>query len=134
MEEDLRALLIAAAATGTLLTPAVGINWHVHPQGAGLPGIVLNLVTGAEPYAQDGPIGLLQAQVQVDVYALDAAVAVRLAREVRDVLSGYRGPGAAGRFEGVFLTATRSGREGGTNEAERPFRQGMDFDVNWRAS
>lgn len=71
--------------------------------------------------------------MQVDVYALTGDLAVRLAREVRNILDAFRGAGATGFFEGIFLTATRSGREGGANEAERPFRQSMDFDVNWRA-
>lgn len=134
MEEDLRDLLLTAAETGTLLTEDTPVNWGVHPQGAGLPGVVLNRIGGAEGYTQAGPDGLTRAAVQIDVYALDQAVAVRLAREVKGVLSGHRGAGTLGFFEGIFLTATRSGREGGTNEAERPFRQSMDFDVKWRAT
>jgi hypothetical protein len=134
MEEDFRDLLRTAAASGVLLTPAVEVNWVEHPQGRALPGIVLTLVSGLEGYTQAGPDGLTRAVVQVDVYAMAHHVAVGLAREVRTVLSGHRDFGTRGFFEGIFLTATRSGREGGTNEAERPFRQSMDFDVNWRAS
>lgn len=134
LEDDLRGLLLAAAAGGAVLTPAVQVNWGVHPQGVALPGVVLTLVAGGEGIAQDGPTGLEQVQVQIDAYAGTAGVAAALAREIRTVLHGFRGNGATGFFEGIFLTATRSGREGGSNEAERPFRQSMDFDVNWRAT
>jgi hypothetical protein len=132
MEEDLRDLLQAAAVTGTLLTPSVEVNWGSHPQGTALPGVVLNTIGGAEGYTQAGRNGLSQASVQIDVYGLVHDDVVGLAREIRDALSGFRGEGTTGFFEGIFLTATRSGREGGTNEAERPFRRSMDFDVNWR--
>ena len=134
LEDDLRGLLLAAAAGGAVLTPAVEVNWDAHPQGVALPGVVLTLVAGSEGIAQDGPNGLEQVVVQVDAYADTPGVAMALAREIRTVLHGFRGDGASGFFEGIFLTATRRGREGGTNEAERVFRQGMDFDVNWRAT
>jgi hypothetical protein len=134
LEEDLRGLLLAAAAGGAALTPAVEVNWDVHTQGVALPGVVLTLVSGGEGIAQDGPTGLEQVAVQVDAYAATPGAALALAREIRTVLHGFRGDGATGFFEGIFLTATRSGREAGANEAERPFRQSMDFDVNWRAT
>lgn len=130
MEEDLRHLVGSVADPETGGT--VEVNWVVHPQGVPLPAVVLNLIAGAEGYTQQGPDGLTQASVQVDVYALDLERAVALARVVRDALSGFRGAGRTGFFEGIFQTATRSGREGGTNEADRPFRHSMDFDVNWR--
>lgn len=135
MEEDLRALLLAAAGGDHVhLVEGLPINWLVHPQGEPLPAVVLNLIGGAEGYTMQGRDGLFRGAVQIDAYAHDLAQAVHLGREVEAVLSGYRGPGAAGVFGGIFLTATRMTREGGTNEAERPFRRSMDFDVNWRAT
>lgn len=134
MEEDLRALLFTAALSGRLFTSEIEINWGEHPQGSALPGVVLNMISQAEGYTQAGRNGLTQATVQIDVYGPDYATVVGVAREIRDALSGWRGEAACGFFEGIFLTATRSGREGGTNEAERPFRESMDFDVNWRAT
>lgn len=137
MEEDFKALLTAADGGAYPLLAAATVNWFEHPQGQPLPCVVLHKVSGAEPYAQDGRTGLVQARVQVDVWA-DAGPsdALLLAREIEALLSGYRGAvsGGLGRFQGIFLTSTRSGREGGSNEAERPFRQTMDFDVNWRAT
>jgi hypothetical protein len=134
MEEDLRKLLLTAALSGRLFTTETEVNWGEHPQGATLPGVVLNTVSQAEGYTQAGRNGLTEATVQIDVYGPDYAGVVGVAREIRDALSGWRGEAVCGFFEGIFLTATRSGREGGTNEAERPFRESMDFDVKWRAT
>jgi hypothetical protein len=136
MERDLLGLLVAASAGGggVHLAPGLPINWLVHPQGEPLPAVVLNIVSGAEGYTMQGRDGLLRARVQVDAYAHDLTQALVLGGEIEDALSGFRGAGADGFFEGVFLTSVRMGREGGANEAERPFRRGMDFEVNWRAT
>lgn len=135
MEEDLLALLQSAAGGGFVhLVPGLPINWLVHPQGVTRPAVVLNLVSGTEGYTMQGKDGLFRGTVQVDVYADDAEVAVQLGREIAAVLSGFRGPAAVGVFGGIFMISVRLGREGGTNEAERPYRRSMDFDVNWRAT
>lgn len=127
MEEELRALLTGSAAV-TAIAPAGRINWGTHPQGAGLPGIVLNVVSGAERYTMQGPDGLSVARVQVDCWAQDYGQAKGLSRAVLAALSGYRGGG----FRGVFHETTRDSREGGSNEAERPFRVSLDFTAIWR--
>src|SRR3989304_2505917 len=113
MEEAFRALLVAASA-GTALAPAARINWGAHPQGAALPAIVLTVIGDAESHTLAGPDGLSQGRVQVDCYAASYKAAKQLARAVRAALDGYRG----GNFSGVFLAASRDGREGGTNEAD----------------
>lgn len=134
MEQALRDLLLAAAVAGDIVPGGIEVSWQEHPQGVPLPGIVLNLVSGDEPLAQDGPVGLEQATVQVDVYSMDRDQAQAIGAQVRSLLNGFRGVGSGARFEGIFLTATRAGRESGSNEAERPYRRSMDFDVNWRTA
>ena len=128
-QRDLRDLVVSATNTAF---DVIEVSWDEHPQGVGLPGVVLHQVSRSQGYTHDGPDGLTRASVQVDVFSLRQDQAEYGADAVAAFLSGYRGAGATGFFEGIFLTATRSGREGGTNEAERPFRQSMDFDVNWR--
>ncbi|MGR3452880.1 DUF3168 domain-containing protein [Pseudooceanicola sp.] len=121
MEEELRALLLADSGVTALASDRV--NFGAHPQGEPLPAVVLNTISGAEGYTLSGPDGLLQARVQVDVYALTYGDAKRLARAVIAVLSGYSG----GSFQGVFHESSRDSREDG--EARRPFRVSMDFTV-----
>jgi hypothetical protein len=127
MEEALRALLTSSAAV-TELVPAARIAWDSAPQGAGFPLIVLRVVSGFDEAHMQGPNGMTQARIQADCYALTPAAARAVSRAVRDCLHFYRG----GDLLGVFHAGTRSGREGGSNEAERPFYVGLDFTLTWR--
>lgn len=127
MEEAFRAILLGASGV-TAFAPAGRINWGEHPQGAGLPGVVITSVSGAEGLTLKGPDGLLIARLQVDCYAGSFGTAKQLSRAVVAVLHGYRGGG----FRLVEHLATRESRESGTNEAARPFRVSLDFTITWR--
>lgn len=125
MEEEFRALLIADP---TVAAQAEGrVNYVTHPQGQPLPAIVLNLVSDAEQYTLDGRDRLTDARIQVDCYGDVYGDAKRLSRAAQDLLSGYRG----GKFQGIFHVGSRDGREGGSNEVERPYRTSMDFIVRY---
>lgn len=124
MEEALRARLMASSGLS-----GVPVNWGTHPQGLALPGIVLNVVSGAEGLTLTGPDGLTPSRVQVDCYATTYSAAKTLSRDVVASLHGYR----ANSLRLVQHVATREGREGGSNEAERPNRVSLDFETHWRA-
>lgn len=126
MEEDFRALVLAIPA----LSGTVGgrVNWGGSPQGVPHPTIVMTVIDDAAGPTYVGPDGLSQARVQVDCWALTYREAKTVSRAVRDGLDGYRG----GRFQGVFLISARDGREGGSDEIERPFRVSLDFHIHWR--
>jgi hypothetical protein len=128
MEEAFRAVLTSASSV-TALVPASRINWGSHPQGAGLPGVVLTVVSGAEGLHLTGRDGLSQGRVQVDCYGATYTSAKAVARAVTTRLHGY----SASSLRLVQHVATRDGREGGSNEAERPFRVSLDFETHWRA-
>lgn len=128
MEQALRAILLASSGV-TSLAPAARINWGAHPQGAALPALVLNVVSDAEGMVMNGPNGLSEGRVQIDAYADTYGDAKALARAVRTLLHGLRNT----NFRLVMHVATRDSREGGTNEAERPYRVSMDFTTAWRA-
>lgn len=127
MEEELRSLLLATSA----VTDIVGdkINWGSMPQGQEYPGVALHVIDEVSENTMTGPDGLLQGRVQVDCYALTYRQAKLLSRAIRTRLDGYRGGG----FSGIFLAGARDSREGGTNEADRPFRVSLDFLTNWRS-
>lgn len=128
MEEAFRAILLASAGVTALASTRV--NYGEHPQGMAGPYIVLTVVDDAEGHTMTGPDGMSQGRVQVDCYAATYGAAKGLARAARVALDGYSG----GSFGGVFLAATRDGREGGTNEADRPFRVSLDFLTHWSTS
>lgn len=124
MEEQLRSLLLADPSITAITSH---INWGAHPQGEAFPGAVLYVISDNEEYTLQGPDGLSAIRVQIDCYALTYGAAKQLSRAIRAKLSGYSG----GQFQGVFLAGLRDGREGGTNEADRPFRVSMDFMVHF---
>lgn len=126
MEEELRALLLATGPVTALC--GTRIDWTASPQGALLPRLVLGLTSGAEGATLLGRDGLFQGSAQIDAWAVTRRAAADLGRAVVARLHGYKGGG----FSGVFLIATRDGREGGSGEADRPFRVSMDFTLNWR--
>ncbi|MGB1389498.1 MAG: DUF3168 domain-containing protein [Paracoccaceae bacterium] len=125
MEELIRALLLADGGVAALAGDRV--NFGSHPQGEGWPGVVLNTISDAEGYTLRGPDGLSRARVQADCYALTYGEAKRFSRAVRTVLSGHSDSG----MQGVFHAGSRDGREGGTNEAERPYRVSLDFLITY---
>lgn len=125
MEEQFRAVLLADSGVSSLAGSRV--NYTTHPQGQPLPGVVLNVVSDAEEYTLQGTTGVSEARIQADCYADTYGAAKGLSRAVRALLSGYTG----GSFQGVFHVGTRDGREGGSNEAERPYRVSMDFMVHF---
>jgi len=125
MEEEFRALLLATSAVTALV--GTRINWGVHPQGASLPAIVLNTVSGFDGLHMNGT-GPHEGRVQVDCYATTFGAAKAASRAVIEVLHAYRGGG----FLFIQHSSTRDSREGGSNEADRPYRTGLDFNTTWR--
>lgn len=125
MEEEIRALLLADS--GVSGHAGTRVSFGAHPQGQPFPGVVLNTISGMDDLTAGGPSGLSESRIQVDCYAETYGAAKLLSRAVKTALSGYSGGG----LQGVFHASTRDGREGGTNEAERPFRVSMDFMVQF---
>lgn len=122
MEEELYTLL-----TSNLSVPDAAIGWMTAPQGVGYPKVVLNVIADAEGLVMNGPNKLFEGIVQIDVYAMDRAAAKTVSRAIRTLLHGYR----AGQFKLIRHDRTRDTREGGSNEAERPYRVSMDFTTAW---
>jgi hypothetical protein len=125
MEQQLRALLLADSGVSSLAGSRV--NWGAHPQGQPYPASVLTTISEDEGYTLDGPDGVTRSRVQIDCYADGYAEAKQLSRAVRSLLSGYQN----GAFQGVFLAGSRDSREGGSNDAARPYRASMDFMVQF---
>ncbi len=122
MEEELQLLL---QANLTVADQAIG--WFTAPQGIGYPKVVLNVIADAEGLVMNGPNGLIEGIVQIDVYSLIRSEAKTVSRAIRAALHGYRG----GQFKLIRHDRTRDTREGGSNDAERPYRVSMDFFTAW---
>lgn len=129
MEEQFRAILAANAGVAAIV-PLARINFYTHPQGASLPAMVLNVISGAEGVTLTGRDGLERGRVQVDCYATTYSGAKTLGRAAHDAMHAYSGGGFS-LIEGV---AMGDFREGGSNEAERPYRFRLDFNTHWRSA
>lgn len=127
MEEELRAILLASSGVTALV--AKRVNYGTHPQGTPLPALVLNVISDAEDLHMNGPNGLFQGRVQVDAYGMTYGTVKAVSRAVRAALHCYRGGG----FRLITQVSARDSREGGSNEADRPYRVSMDFITAWRA-
>jgi hypothetical protein len=121
MEELIRARLLASSAVTALAGDR--IDFGSNAQGAENPRICMWTISDAEGLSLEGPDGLSQGRVQVDCYSDTYSSAKGLSRAVRAALDGHSGGG----LQLVRLIGTRDTREGGTNEADRPFRVSLDF-------
>lgn len=112
MEEAFTNYLLGA----TGLTDLVGqrITWATRPQASALPVIVLNKISGAPEYADEGEVGLLSARIQIDCWGETYAAAKGVAREVMTRLSGG---GASFTQEGMEFQAAFN--EDGQDSFER---------------
>jgi hypothetical protein len=128
MEEDFIALLRSSASV-LALVPAASISMGDAAQGTVRPSIVCRVISDAVDYTHSGPDRLQSGRVQVDCVALSYAAAKAISRAVILTLGGYRG----GAFSGIFHESTRDSREGGSNEAERPYLVSLDFMTHWRS-
>lgn len=128
MEEDLRAALLGAPAVAGLVGTRVA--WGELPQGAGLPGVVLQLVSQPREHVLDGVVGLVRSRVQVDCWAESYAGAKALGRAVAARLDGFDGAVGGTLFQGLFRDGARDGREPGAPGSAGYFRVSFDFLVN----
>ena len=125
MEEALIAILLANAGVAALVGARVYPG--VRPQGASLPAVIFNRISGQPGYTMDGPDGSSESRVQVDAYAGSYGATKALARAARLALSGLSGVHHGVTFQGVFMEGARDGFEG--ESPERIFRVSMDFTV-----
>lgn len=127
MEEALIARLLGSAAVIALISNRVFPG--AVPQGAPMPAIVLNVLTGAPLYADDGECGLAETRVQIDSWADSYAAAKKLGRAVHQALSAFDGTVNGVEFQSVTLEDERDLRESGANAAEYRYRNSRDFIV-----
>jgi hypothetical protein len=125
MREAFRALLTSATEI-TSLVPVDRINFWKHPQGAALPGIVLNVVSdGPYDHSLDGA-GIRDGRVQVDVYAKHYGTGVEIADAVEERLDSYSG----GPFQMIALITRPDTAEEVPTESP-VYRSSMDFLVRY---
>lgn len=130
MEEALIDFMLENPALVALVSDR--IDWQTRPQGASLPAITLQRVSGARDYAMEGPTGLVRSRMQVDCWGSTYASALGAARAVRDLLSGVRTAIGDIQLQGAFIDSERHDFEKDGNAAEGFHRVSMDF-IIWHS-
>ena len=125
MEKALRAYLIADATLSGLIDTRLA--WGVNDQGAIMPRVTLQKISGAPEYSDEGEAQLGQARVQVDCFAATYAGAIAIARAIRERVSGENFTQDDVTFD-VFIDAERDDFEPGEGGREI-YRYSMDLIV-----
>jgi hypothetical protein len=125
MEAALIAKLLAA--TGITALISTRINWSRRPQGAALPAIVLQRISGTPDVHHAGASGLVVSRVQVDCWAASYGSAKAVARAVETAITAQTFTQGATRFDVILID---SERDDSTDETTPLFRTSMDLMVH----
>jgi hypothetical protein len=125
IEEAIIQRLLATSAVATIV--GTGVYPGAKPQGAPLPAIVFNKISGAPLYDDKGEAGIEESRLQIDCWATSYTAAKGLARAVRDSLSAFFGTSEGVESLYCTLETERDLRESGSNAAEYLHRTSMDF-------
>ncbi len=121
MEELIVGRLLASAAVTAIAQQRVEFGGTA--QGSANPRVAVWTIDNGDGLVLTGPDGVQQGRVQVDAYADGASQALTLGRAITTALHGY----SEGALRAVSQISYRFTREGGANEADRPFRVSVDF-------
>lgn len=97
MEEALTAWLLGSTELSGLVSNR--LTWATRPQASALPAGVLQKISGAPLYADEGQVGLFTARIQVDWWGGTYAETVAAARAGAARLSGPSGRFTSGNFD-----------------------------------
>ena len=125
MEAALIAKLLATAGITALVSTR--INWSRRPQGAALPAIVLQRISGTPDVHHAGASGLVVSRVQVDCWAASYGAAKGVARAVETAITAQTFTQGATRFDVILID---SERDDSTDETTPLFRTSLDLMVH----
>lgn len=115
------------------------INKHDIPQGWDLPAVTYQRISTDREQGFSGPIGVLQARVDVTAWAADYGNAKILGEKIRLALNGVHGTYGGVVVRNIVLSSEEEDNElvkrGGDQEAtDRVYWVGLEFDVWFRES
>lgn len=123
-EEALTAFLLADAGLAAVV--AKRITWDERQQGASLPAIVLQVISGAPEASDEGRAGIESHRVQIDCWASTSLAAKTAARAVNAALEAVEMTSGDTVFEAVFLDAERDFSERGQGGRDL-YRRSLDY-------
>ncbi|WP_157014894.1 DUF3168 domain-containing protein [Mesorhizobium xinjiangense] len=90
------------------------------------PYLVLNRIDGIIDYHTQGPSGLVESRLQVDVYDVTRWGAEVTVRQVKAILSGYRN----GAIRGAFINDERDLPASDAGDVTQLFRISLDLTIH----
>ncbi len=115
-------------ALTALLAPVAGGRryWVRAPQTVTRPFVVLNRISGIPSYHYQGSSGFVASSVQIDVYADTYSACIAAARQIKGLLSGYKG----GANQGIFIDGERNLPAADAGEVSNLFRTSIDITIH----
>jgi hypothetical protein len=129
-EADVRTLILRPAVVDLIVDRVI---WEELPGATVRPCVCVWYITGEGGYTMDGPSGLNQTMIQIDVWG-DTFPAARAVRDaIQDGIDAYRGVIGSTDIQGVFFRGIRGGNEPSDGApAQRYSRQSLDAEI-WHA-
>lgn len=117
--KELITVLLASVAGGRRY-------WVAAPQDESVkPYLVLNRIDGVPDYHLQGASGLVESRLQIDIYDASRWGAETTSRQVKSILSGYRG----GMIRGVFINDERDLPASDAGNVTQLFRISLDLTI-----
>lgn len=131
MEKAIKSILVADATVLALVSTRVYPNWV--PQGASMPAISFNQVSGIRDYSMDGADGMAQTLYQIDCWATTYSETRDLADAVRGALSAYSGTIAGVTIDVAFLQDENDVPEySKQSDVAKRYGKSLDFTIWFR--
>lgn len=119
MEIDLRGLLLADTALMALIPNSGNVRINMVAQGVTGPAVSIWRISGSDDMTMQGPDGLYQSRVQIDVRCRDAdgyegsgwSAGQPIAARIKHLLSGYRGSAGNTNFRLISILSERQTSE-----------------------
>jgi len=121
LESDLSTLL----QTNTALTALVGTRFQYasDPQDLALPKVTIAKIQSTDFYSNDGPIGMVNALLQIDCVSLQLNQAKAVAAQVKGTLRGFSGTTGATTIGMISMSDERDIPEPLDAGREKPWQK-----------
>jgi len=104
--------------------------WLRAPQGTKLPYVVMQRITGIRDRHFQGPSGLVESRVQIDLYDTTYGGVSVMGRSVVSLLSGRR----VGIIQAIFIDSERDLPAADAGDVKQLFRKSVDIIIHHKES
>lgn len=122
MEEAIIAILLADSGVVGYFSDRINFVKRP-PANSSFPACTLRRITGERQYSTEAPVGLVSANLQIDVWGESYSSAKLSSRTILSALDGYKG----GVIQGVFFDGERDSQDESSQSSTHLYK--VTFDV-----